>query len=86
MLQSLMQQILWAMLGGLKGGRSLPSFLKEGWYGVDGCQKTRKAPKNVYKTLVNDGVNYQPQLVRRISEPSTVPRVRCNQTKYRVGG
>ena len=32
------------------------------------------APPGMYKTLVNNGINYQPQLVGLISEPSTVPR------------
>ena len=36
-----------------------------------------KIPKNIppemYENPVNDGINYQPQLVSRISEPSTVP-------------
>ena len=29
------------------------------------------APARMQKNLVNNGINYQPQLVSRISEPST---------------
>ena len=35
-------------------------------------QKSHSQPPGMYKTLANNGVNYQPQLVSRISEPSTV--------------
>ena len=36
-------------------------------------------PPGMYKTLVNSGINYQPQLVSRISEPSTEVTARENQ-------
>ena len=35
-------------------------------------EEIRRSPPGMYKTLVNNGRNYQPQLVSRISEPSTV--------------
>ena len=37
------------------------------------------APPGIYKTPVNNGINNQPQLVSRISEPSTVlQNIQCN--------
>ena len=35
---------------------------------------TNEPPVGCIKTVVNNGINYQPQLVSRISEPSTVSR------------
>ena len=39
---------------------------------VDGSEIPRPTTVWMYKTLVNNGINYQPQQVSRISEPSTV--------------
>ena len=33
------------------------------------------SPLGINQNLVNNGINYQPQLVRRISEPSTVETI-----------
>ena len=44
-------------------------------------------PPGVYKSLANDRINYQPQLVSRISEPSTVgPKEQIIQHLMRKGG
>ena len=37
-------------------------------------QKSQTTTWDVFLSLVNNGINYQPQLVSRISEPSTVVR------------
>jgi len=38
----------------------------------DGSEIPLRSPPGMYKTAVNSGINCQPQLVSRISEPSTV--------------
>ena len=39
---------------------------------VDDSETPRPTTGWMYKNLVNNGIKYQPQLDRRISEPSTV--------------
>ena len=44
-------------------------------YVISGTVDGSEIPNNhhgIYKTVVNNGINYQPELVSRISEPSTV--------------
>jgi len=40
----------------------------------------------MYKNLANDGINYQPQPVRRISEPSTVVSTRQQKNRQTFKG
>ncbi len=39
---------------------------------VDGSEIRRENHPGMHKTIVNNGINYQPQQVSQISEPSTV--------------
>ena len=43
------------------------------------------APPGMYKSLINNGINYQPQLVgeRRISEPSTVSPKKIHPSSFK---